>query len=161
MKKWIVLGALGLVMLVSMVTADSFQPRTYMAYVDTITVNNLYTASAWDSVTNVIVDRIDTSYVIAKVHGLVYLTPHDRLYVGIDDDTTAGAVTVPEDTGIYRFTTYDHNPDWMSFTYTQKVDLATGAANDTLFLLMSLGAGGKTLQVKNITFEAVVMDSAT
>jgi len=141
--------------------ADSFQPRTYVAWVDTTTVTTAYTATAWDSITNVIVDRIDTAYVLARASGIVYLAPHDRLYIGFDDDTTAGAITVPEDTGIFQFPPETIDPGWLPFVYTQKIDLADGADADTIFLLMSLGSDGASARINNIIVDAMCVDSAT
>jgi len=160
-KRFLFLAFIGLLAVSTLVVADTYYPRTYMAVCDTATVDNQWTDTIWDSLTNVVVDRGDTAFVICRVTGLAYLRPFDKLYMGFDDDTTAGYVTVPEDTGIINLPPDVKNPCWQSFSFTQKIDLADGTDSDTLFLLMAASSNAEAISLQNLFIDVLCVDSAS
>jgi hypothetical protein len=165
-KRLLFLGVIGLVlMLIStsmLMGAASKLTRYYMTQRDTLTVDAQYTATAWDSAAFIAAAGIDSACFGLTATFNVYLAPHDRLYIGFDDDTTAGAVTVPDMcTTIVAPTTTSRNPQWFPVTIRDFDMTVNGntAVTDTFFLLFATGSSTSRVQIKDIKFDIVAVDS--
>lgn len=143
--------------------AASMFGKVYTAQRDTLTVDAQYSASAWDSGTYVAAVGLDSACFSVCVTFNAELDPYERLYVGFDDDTVAGAVTVPDMCTLIVAPPLDmKNKHTASFTLRDRDMTPNGntAQTDTFFVLFATGGGGQKIPVTDIVFDVVAVDSA-
>lgn len=158
-----------LALIVLLVMASAYGAVTYTHYVGTVnsvTVDNQHTATAWDLVDSMIVVSDSAGAAIISLSGVAVMDPGDKLYVSFTNSAYTAAPVL--DTfildpkvpfmGSQRFPFYF---EYLLNDSTVSDIRKLAGATDTIYAVAAAGGGGITeaVTLEDVVFEIIINES--
>jgi len=157
MKRLVFLAVVGVLLSTLAYGVANRVTYAYSHHRDTMTVDNQWSDTTWDSGGSLIITSMDSANAVLCLTGSVYLAPHDRLYMGFGDDTAYNRPNLC--TLEIKPDVATRNPAYHTFVLRDLKKMKNGGQTDTVSFWMATGSSASKVKIGDLLFTVEIQDS--